>query len=231
MDFFDQALLLPSTPSHGIFDMTDLCLPEHTVYCDHYSSYDVVPSSIQDSNPSPQGLIGASMGLVDLVYKCDNSSFPVVFDSGASLAISMHAADFVGPIRPLNRTLGGLANGLDIKGIGTVHWKFRCKDSIMTVVSSTYYVPSAKARLLSPQRLFCAKRGVTGKFVVTEQNSTLVFDGVGKLQIDYDSGNHLPTCLAKNHTPGQAEIAPKVHLAGVLGKENKNLSFWSQKHV
>ena len=94
----------------------------------------------------------------------------------------------------------------------------------MTVVSSAYYVPSAKARLLSPQRLFCAKRGVTGRFVVTKHNSTLLFDGVGELQIDYDSGNHLPTCLAKNHTPGQAEITPKVHLAGVLSEGNTNLS-------
>ena len=224
MDLFDKSLLPIPTPSNGIFDMSDLCLPEHTVRCDHHTSLDVVPSSVQDGDPSPKGLIGASMGVVDLVYKCDNSSFPVVFDSGASLAISMNAADFVGPIRPLNRTLGGLANGLDIKGIGTVHWKFRCKDSIMTVVSSAYYVPSAKARLLSPQRLFCAKRGVTGSFVVTEHNSTLLFDGVGELHIDYDSGNHLPTCLAKNHTPGQTEITPKVHLAGVLSEENTNLS-------
>ena len=73
-----------------------------------------------------------------LLYQCDNTRFPVVFDSGASLAITMNKSDFVGPICPLtNRWLGGLTNGLDIKSIGTVHWKFRCKDSIMTVVSST----------------------------------------------------------------------------------------------
>ena len=223
MDLFDLSLT-PTPVPNGIFDMSDCCLPEVTVRCDHHTSFDVVPSSVQAYDPSPKGLIGASMGTVDLLYKCDNTSFPVVFDSGASLAISMYASDFVGPIRPLNRTLGGLANGLDIKGIGTVHWKFRCKDSIMTVVSSAYYVPSAKARLLSPQRLFCANKGVTGKFVVNEHNNTLSFDGVGELSIDYDSGNHLPTSLAKNYTPGQTEIVPKVHLAGVLSEENTNLS-------
>ena len=137
----------------------------------------------------------------------------------------MNKSDFVGPIRPIsNRTLGGLANGLDIKGIGTVHWKFRCKDSIMTIVASAYCVPSATARLLSPQRLFCAVKGVTGKFTVDEYRSTLSFDGVEKLIIDYDSGNHLPISLAKNRTPGQAEISPKVHLAGVLSDHNTNLS-------
>ena len=77
--------------------------------------------------------------------------FPIIIDSGASLAISFNNSDFIDTIHPLNQKLGELANGLDIKGIGTVNWKFRSKDSIMTIVSSAYYVPSAEARLISPQ--------------------------------------------------------------------------------
>ena len=88
--------------------------------------------------------------------------------------------------------------------VGTVHWKFICKDSIMTVVSSVSYVPFAKACFISPPQVFNAAKGVTGEFVVEESKSTLSFDGIGELVVDYDTRSHLPTALAKNHTPGQA---------------------------
>ena len=158
------------------------------------------------------------MAPVDLLYP-STSSFPIIFDSGASLAITFDRSDFVGPIRPLSSHLGGLASGLAIKGIGTVYWKFRTEKSVLTVVASAYYVPDAKQRLISPQRLFNSKQGVSGSFIVKETNSVLVFDGVGKLIIEYDSGNNLPTALAKNKVPGKAE----VNLAGVLSEENLNL--------
>ena len=73
----------------------------------------------------------------------------MIVDSGASLAISFEQSDFVGPIRPIfDQHLGGLANSLKIKGIGTVHWKFRTYGGVMTVISSAYYAPMAKARLI-----------------------------------------------------------------------------------
>ena len=90
----------------------------------------------------------------------------------------------------------------------------------MTVVSSTYYVPMAKARLISPQRLFNSNKGVTGKFIVEERHATLSFDDSGNIHIDYDTSNHLPTALAKNRVPGVAE----VNLGGVLSSYNLNLS-------
>ena len=124
------------------------------------------------------------------------------------------------PICLLNTHLGSLASGLEIKGIVTVQWKFRTEESVLTVVASAYYVPDAKQRLISPQRLFNSKQGVTGRYIVEETNSFLIFDGVGKLMIDYDSGNNLPTALGKNKVPGRAE----VNLAGVLSGDNLNLT-------
>ena len=94
----------------------------------------------------------------------------------------------------------------------------------MTVVSSVYYVPSAKVHLLSPQILFNAAKGVSGRFVVEECNITLSFHGIDDMVVDYDTRSHLPTTLTKNHTPGQAEISPEVHLVDVLSDENTNLS-------
>ena len=207
----------PSPPSFldQLFDISSLVLPEITIQCDHHTSYDVVPSSNASKSSidlSSKGLIAASMRPIDLFYP-STTSFPVIFDSGASLAISFAKSNFVGPIRPLEgQSLGGLANGLSIAGIGTVHWKFRTKDSILTVASSAYYVPGAVARLISPQRLFNAERGVTGYFKVEEHNSTLVFDNVGEIKIEYDSRSHLPVVMGTNKTPGDSE----VNLAGVL---------------
>ena len=124
MDLFEENLN-PFSDYDDVFDISGICSSEHTVHCDHHTSYDDVPYSTQCYSPSPQDLIGASMGTVDLVYRCNTSKFPIVFDTGASLAISMDKSDFVGSIFPLSQTLGGLVNGLDIVSIGTVHWKFR----------------------------------------------------------------------------------------------------------
>ena len=212
---------VPPSYYDQLLDFSAISLPEITVQCDHHTSYDVTldvrPCS--GASLSPRGLVTASIAPVDLLYP-STSSFPIIFDSGASLAITFDRSDFVGPIRPLSSHLGGLASGLAIKGIGTVYWKFRTEKSVLTVVASAYYVPDAKQRLISPQRLFNSKQDVSRSFIVKETNSVLVFDGVGKLITEYDSGNNLPTALAKNKVPGKAE----VNLAGVLSEENLNLS-------
>ena len=90
----------------------------------------------------------------------------------------------------------------------------------MTLISSAYYVPRAKARLLGPQRLFNAKKGVTGRFIVSEDSSTLQFDGVGEIVVAHDLGNHLPIVLGRNKIPGVAE----VNLSDVMHDNNTNLT-------
>jgi hypothetical protein len=62
--------------------------------------------------------------------KNPESRSPVIFDTGASLAITPNQHDFVNPPRSLSRpmTLGGMANDLEIKGIGTVEWTFDAAD-------------------------------------------------------------------------------------------------------
>ena len=81
----------------------------------------------------------------------------VIFDTGASLAITPDKSDFDGPLSvPTgDLRLGGMANGLRIEGIGTVTWTFaNLYGTEVRISGLTYYVPGAKARLLSPQRLF-----------------------------------------------------------------------------
>jgi hypothetical protein len=82
---------------------------------------------------------------------------PVIFDTGASLAITPDKTDFDGPltIPKGDLRLGGMANGLKIEGMGPVTWTFSNGSAADVVVRGmAYYVPKATARLLRPQHLF-----------------------------------------------------------------------------
>lgn len=59
--------------------------------------------------------------------------------------------------------LGGLAWGLQIAGIGTVHWSFIANDgSMLTIQTKAYYVPEVNQQLISPQSLFKERNGISG---------------------------------------------------------------------
>ena len=135
------------------FGISSIYLPESTVLCYYHTSYGIIlyAHPVPSLAPSSKGLIAATLGVVNLRHSYNTSSFPVIFDSGASLATSLEQSNFVGPIRPIvDQHLSGLTIGLKIKAIDTVHWKFRTKGGVMTVVSSSYYVPLTRARLISP---------------------------------------------------------------------------------
>ena len=95
--------------------------------------------------------------------------FPVIFDTGASLAISGCKQDFefenIQPL-PTPLSLGGMANGLEIQGTGIVNWTFTNANEKITIRTNAYYVKSALIRLISSQRLLDKNYGTTGKFVV-----------------------------------------------------------------
>jgi hypothetical protein len=131
----------------------------------------------------------------------------IIFDTGASLAISPHRSDFDDDPTPLSRLtqLGGMGKGLQIEGIGTVVWTFNAKDgSEVQLRVRAYYVPGAKARLLSPQKLFDQKRGVFGHFH-------------GDIEIHYFPKSGLP--IAEAHCGPTLEH--QVNLS-VLDEENIN---------
>jgi len=81
----------------------------------------------------------------------------VIFDTGASLAITHSIEDFVKPPQALDRPLflGGMTDGLEVSGIGKLAWTFEaCDKSEIQIITDRYYVPNDKARFLSPQRVF-----------------------------------------------------------------------------
>ena len=79
-------------------------------------------------------------------------SFPVIFYSGVTLAISPSEEDWVGPIAPfqIDRRLGGMAGDMHISGIGSIEWSFRVGKKLLAAHSMCYYVPNSTAWFISP---------------------------------------------------------------------------------
>jgi hypothetical protein len=154
-------------------------------------------------SPSQPGLNAALGGInfLDCLAPSSLNRFPIIIDTGASIAISGNKNDFVGSIRPplQDLRLGGMAQGAKVEGIGAVKWHLHTKSGNISVAVNCYYVPACQARLLSPQRLFNAQRGVTGYFKIEEENATLQLNQHSPLIIDYETHTHLsPVCLASN---------------------------------
>ena len=214
-----------STSVNGMFDFTDLTLP-----CIDVGLSDISWDVATDIGTVHKAAFTASkyMGEVDLLSQVKSQVFPVIFDSGATLAITPNKQDFVGAIRPLAvaTQLGGLANGIQIEGIGLVKWSIKSKAKTVIVSSMCYYVPKANARLISPQRLFNKKKGLTGRFTCMEEHAELTYDGIGALRIDYNDGNFLPTSYARNanHTAGMDIRQDIQGNLAVLNVENQNLT-------
>ena len=87
--------------------------------------------------------------------------------------------------------------GLDSKckciEAGIVHWDFQDSKGIKAVITVTAYViPTAAVRLFIPQDLFATHR--TGTYTLKWDSSEFEFKGI-KLEIPYNSGNHLPMLL------------------------------------
>jgi hypothetical protein len=70
-----------------------------------------------------------------------------IFDTRESLVITPDLSDFVSPPKPLARPmkLGGMANRIEIKGIGIIAWNFTAKDGTeVQICTESYHVPEAK---------------------------------------------------------------------------------------
>ena len=216
-DFYDAPLApLMAQPLLFFDDLVDL---PHLIEWPGDEPNDDFPCL--DSCPTPKAYNAAMLGHVDLMPRNSPAAFKIIFDSGASLAISPSKDDFVGEIKrfPQERRLGGMAQGMLIEGVGYVHWSFKSGNTNLVIKAKCYYVPDSKARLISPQRLFRKEAGITGKFTCEEDQASLSFNDLPPLMIDYDSRTHLPVCLAKNVSATQ----PQANIA-VLDESNQNLT-------
>jgi hypothetical protein len=147
--------------------------------------------------------------------------FPIIFDTGAILAITPSKADLIDFQSTSNMTLGGMANGISIEGNWTVYWTFQQQDGKqLTLKTQAYYVPKATSRLLSPQRLFDKENGVAGSFTGNEKELIITINNIGSLHIPYSKANSLPIAYAFNNTD-----YPTCNInLSIYDKTNQNLT-------
>jgi hypothetical protein len=157
------------------------------------------------------------------LFTCAMRVVSVIFDTEASLKVLPHAGDFWEPPHPPIRPMfiGSMANGLRIIGIGKIVNRFTANDGTeVMLIGDGYLVPQSNARLCSPQRVLCNKRGILGKFEGNGYEFILLFEGAPFITVKYQSTSNLPIAevLLGPHP------APTINLAGVLLGENQNLT-------
>jgi hypothetical protein len=151
---------------------------------------------------------------------------PVIFDTGASLAITPDKDDFDAPltIPKGDLRLGGMANGLRIEGVGPVTWTFsNGTNDPVCVRGMAYYVPKSTARLLSPQRLFDAESGIQGTYEGDHSSFRPHLKGSSPLIVEYDERNSLPIGYATIGAVPPPISDPQMNLA-LMDAENQNLT-------
>jgi hypothetical protein len=146
----------------------------------------------------------------------------VIFDTGASLAITPELSDFVSPPKLLARPmkLGGMANVIEMKGIGIIAWTFTAKyGTEVQIRTEAYYIPEAKQILLSPQRLLHKKKGIFGPYSGDEDKFELKLNDNPIMSVPYESRSVLPI----SEVIVGPEPEPTVNLT-ILEPGNQNLT-------
>jgi len=223
--------------SADVFDFASLSRIKYVFDCVHESATSMLAKAVGDpeayATPSrkaldrltylesltddPQALLGVGPPL----------QRPVIFDTGASLSITMDRSDFCGDITPTatDLYLGGLGSNMKIEGMGPVRWTFLNTDgSEVSIRMQCYYVPSARKRLLSPQKLFNKARGITGRYEGTEDCFTLHLNDAPPLRIEYDERSSLPTANALVKPAHAPQLHHPLANLAVVNDENQNLT-------
>lgn len=156
--------------------------------------------------------------------------FPVVWDTGATVAVTFDRADFeyYTPTDPTtgDTVLSGFAEGSPIAGTGTLAWTTTLTDGKgFTFRIPGVHVPVSNVRLFSPQsysQMVKIQRGAEPRF--SGDSSLIHFDLLDGhlLDIPYSPENNLPT-MEMFRKPTVALNAQKLSNC-VTATENQNLS-------
>ena len=156
------------------------------------------------------------------------ATFPVIWDSGASISITPDRKDFVGPINtpgPITQ-LQGIAKGLRIEGQGHVLWAMQDTLGNLRIIKvPAYLVSCIKVRLLSTTSLLQAYPGET----ITIEAHQLTLSGTsdaakGQLIARVNPENNLPTSDAHRSSDTPRAVAALNITLNTVHESNLNLT-------
>ena len=157
------------------------------------------------------------------------STFSVIWDSGASMSITHDKRDFVGPLKPpgLQTQLKGIAKGLRIEGHGHVLWAMHDAEGMLRLIKlPAYYVPKSKVRLLSTTSLLQTYHSEK----LTGQADRLVLSGSkgdptkGAVTAKVNPLNNLPTSLAYRYDDLSTAEDALTTIISTVDDSNLNLT-------
>ena len=160
-----------------------------------------------------------------------DKTMPIVIDTGASISLTPNRDDFIGPIRPIQAELKGLADHVSVAGVGQVEWTIRdLFGAIRIIRTQAYLVPSASIRLFSPQVYFREQKGA-GRLIVTAAKTTLELTDATILEFPYQD-NMLPMMLTGDCLKAGLTFQDAIHLSSpnigttlsVAAENNQNLT-------
>jgi hypothetical protein len=133
----------------------------------------------------------------------NESTIPIVIDSGASKGLSPIRSDFI-QFKPIQSKLTGIAAQCEIRGIGIVRWKIIDQHGkVATIETEAYYVPGTHIRLYSPQDHF--KKHKSGTMNITWKETAITLPTTTqRLSFPYDPFNRLPLMIL---APGDSQPA------------------------
>ena len=158
----------------------------------------------------------------------NDASYPIIWDSGASISITNNEIDFVGKIEPLpNFKVKGIANRMKAIGRGEVLWSILdSSGNIRQLRIPAFLVPKTSVRLLSTQSLLQTYDGEK----IVQDGKTLVLTGLPEdttrtqVTVVVNPQNNLPMSYGYNHE----EVTKSSHALNTIvnetSEQNKNLS-------
>jgi hypothetical protein len=164
------------------------------------------------------------------------STVALIIDTGASVSITPEIHDFIRPPTPVQpTTLRGIAAGLQVRGIGCVHYHFpRPEGGVITVkLDNVLYVPDCLMRLLCPRHVAAATQQKGDGFTSLESHSILTCHGVS-LHVEYEAKTKLPVIYSftdqSNLTPLVAATAAKTSESD-LTKLSSGMPAWLKPNL
>lgn len=139
-------------------------------------------------------------GLLHGAFLTTKDACPMTTDSRASVSIAPLRSDFIGPIKKINSTVQGINSKVRMLGVGAVRWKMRtCAGHTEIIKTLACCVPSAEARLLSPQTHLQQHKDVPKEeepyCKMTPHGTTFKPCGGDPMEVPYDPSDNLPMCI------------------------------------
>lgn len=156
---------------------------------------------------------------------------PLIFDTGASITVSPHLSDFIGPIQKTSAVpsrLNGVSSSHIIQGMGTIRVLVYTDSHQPRYLQTTgYYVPDINVRLFSVQRYVDEHPGEQCVFSLSDNGMQFTFPtsiGGGKLTFNYQATNHLPVAETFLSATSSTTSPNPSKTFQVVDTENTNLT-------